>query len=284
MFTVMRKIGLLGIALLGLASACTRSTPLHACVPGVQVACACLGGTSGIQVCAGDGSRYDTCICERAKADSTAQASNPSQLACPTNEALSHKLGAIWKIPPKDVHVEKCAPGAFPAPGWVVVAWLERGGGVALRHAVLEQSSGALISSLDGNDTGVAQMDYNQFKSLRAVDLDKDGKAEILQEWEHSKGGRASQLLTVYRLDGKRLQELLTKTVAYDNTGEYGEDEKDRILTCEGNVTLTDDSALVINVKLKRGHSPSTEYDCSPGRHVFKMENGKLVESAYTRQ
>jgi hypothetical protein len=34
------------------------------CVPGRQVACACQGGTFGVQVCAGDGSRYDACMCD----------------------------------------------------------------------------------------------------------------------------------------------------------------------------------------------------------------------------
>jgi len=33
------------------------------CVPGVQVQCACPGGATGIQVCSGEGSRFEACAC-----------------------------------------------------------------------------------------------------------------------------------------------------------------------------------------------------------------------------
>jgi len=47
---------------LGLVAA----SPAHAanCVPGTQIACACLGGRQGIQVCSASGSRFEPCVCE----------------------------------------------------------------------------------------------------------------------------------------------------------------------------------------------------------------------------
>ncbi len=121
-------------------------------------------------------------------------------------------------------------------------------------------------------------MTYTQFKSLRSIDLDQDGVAELMQEWEYSKGGRTSQLFTVYRMNGKTLQELLTQPVGYNNSAEYGEDEQDRILICEGTAALTDNLELLIDVKLKHGKSMGTEYNCKLGRHLFRMKNGNLVE------
>ena len=40
--------------------------PAHAasCVPGAQIACACIGGRQGIQVCSADGARFEPCLCE----------------------------------------------------------------------------------------------------------------------------------------------------------------------------------------------------------------------------
>jgi hypothetical protein len=45
-----------------LVSACTRPANTSMCVTGDQKACACLGGTTGVQVCLADGS-YDACQC-----------------------------------------------------------------------------------------------------------------------------------------------------------------------------------------------------------------------------
>ena len=109
---------------------------------------------------------------------------------CPDKQALSQKIGAAWKAQAKDVHVEQCVPGAFPVPGWAVVAWIERDGGVALRHVVLDEQTGAIIAQLDGQDTGSAKMDYNEFQRLVAVDLDRDGTDEIVEYSSYDKGGR----------------------------------------------------------------------------------------------
>src|SRR5262245_34418633 len=43
-----------------LSGACGSS---DACVPGDQKACACPGGTSGVQACAADGASYEACVC-----------------------------------------------------------------------------------------------------------------------------------------------------------------------------------------------------------------------------
>lgn len=280
---VLKMLLPLGILHLLLLSSCTRSPKNLACVPGAQVACACLGGTSGIQVCTVDGARYDSCVCEVAKhgpapSGSPAQIRVASPAPCPVEEELNRRLSTVWKSSPSQVHLQKCVPGSFPAPGWAIVAWLERGGGVALRHAVLEQATDTVVASLDGDDTGIAQMDYNEFTSLRAIDLDSDGIAEILEEWVHSKGGRTSQIFSLYRLNGRHLQELLSEGVGYDSTAAYGDDEKDRIEVCEGIVTLTKELKIVIDVKLKqrRANDPP---DCSPGHRVYKILDGKIIKS-----
>lgn len=48
-----------------------------ACVPGQQVSCACPGGTSGVQACATDGSRFEACACT-APAPTVAQPPPPA--------------------------------------------------------------------------------------------------------------------------------------------------------------------------------------------------------------
>ena len=48
--------------------ACSSNPAATACTPGAQVACACPGGSGGIQVCAADGSGLGTCACPDAAA------------------------------------------------------------------------------------------------------------------------------------------------------------------------------------------------------------------------
>src|SRR5271169_4374977 len=46
------------------AVACgTSNTKAGPCVAGQQIACACSGGGSGVQVCTADGSGYGACAC-----------------------------------------------------------------------------------------------------------------------------------------------------------------------------------------------------------------------------
>ena len=54
------SFGLLAILVI---AGCGTASPDRACVPGVQVACACPGGGAGAQACAADGGGYETCIC-----------------------------------------------------------------------------------------------------------------------------------------------------------------------------------------------------------------------------
>src|SRR6188768_1920507 len=63
------RVGLLGV--LGLVAAgswlvvsCGGNSSEHRCVPGTSIACACVEGSLGAQVCAADGT-FDTCMCEQ---------------------------------------------------------------------------------------------------------------------------------------------------------------------------------------------------------------------------
>jgi len=56
-------------------------SPVTACVPGAQVACACAGlGAVGAQVCAGDGSRLGPCVCPMVDAGDDAAAVDGAQV------------------------------------------------------------------------------------------------------------------------------------------------------------------------------------------------------------
>jgi hypothetical protein len=61
-----------------------RDARAGACIPGAQVACACVGGASGVQVCADDGSRLGACQCAAA---SPAPVAAPTQLPAPPTVA-----------------------------------------------------------------------------------------------------------------------------------------------------------------------------------------------------
>ena len=52
------------------------------CIPGQQVACACVGGESGAQVCVPNGTGYGVCECPDAGATNAAPVSNKSGCGC----------------------------------------------------------------------------------------------------------------------------------------------------------------------------------------------------------
>jgi len=62
-----RSLTPLALLALAFAMAFVSSCKSKECVPGQQVACACPGGTQGVQACDVDGSRYLPCICAAAQ-------------------------------------------------------------------------------------------------------------------------------------------------------------------------------------------------------------------------
>jgi hypothetical protein len=53
------------------------------CIPGAQVACACLGGESGVQVCAADGKSLGPCECAEPEPEPPAPAPAPAPVLAP---------------------------------------------------------------------------------------------------------------------------------------------------------------------------------------------------------
>lgn len=94
----------LPVALAVVLIACTPSTPLPDCTPGAQLACACVGGGQGAQVCTAGGT-LGACVCPDASAPTDTGSDGPALDAIATDTGPAADVA-----PPTDTTVADTTP------------------------------------------------------------------------------------------------------------------------------------------------------------------------------
>lgn len=92
---------LLSIMIPSLGPACSSTN--GRCTAGRQVACDCLGGSTGVQVCASDGSGYGTCACaDASEADASMEVGRDSATDVAADETQDVPIEGTTDVTPHD--------------------------------------------------------------------------------------------------------------------------------------------------------------------------------------
>ena len=267
-----------GAALFAAIVGCS-SRASQTCMPGQQVACACPGGPSGVQVCASDGLRMGPCDCGASKsspptaasAQAAAAAAQPPKDLKPSEPALMKCPGDFVArveraVPPEEDdgnserEAEKCTPGLFPEPGWAIV----HRAGFKYYRAVLDAQSGRLVAKarpqFENGSTSI------QIKRLSTIDFDGDGKSEILEVLAYvGRKGCTGEIVSVYGVRGNQLMQLIDFRSSSACT-----DTEESNFEYKGSYEITNESDGTRGI-LVRGHVEYGSLEATKGLIVGKQ-------------
>lgn len=206
---------------------------------------------------------------------------------CPDDAALQARLETLWKPAPAKLEIISCTPGSFGKGRWLVAAYLdtyEEGdepdmpGSSELRRVVLsadavvaeaEPESMAPWYRAEGGGAGI----------VRLVDFDGDGTDEIFEEHETSHGGSSSSSVVVRRVDPPTIRQVFSREVGSDNLATDSPEPIDWTSLVETSpLPAGAGQQLVVTTSWTQG-TPSAD-DLPPGKHVFRMKDGKLAKVA----
>lgn len=257
-----------------------KSNPV--CEAGRQVACACPGGASGVQVCKEDGRSYDKCQCSPVSTAAVATSTAPKEEAlvpCPKDfYKLADRLTPLekeevgeWQEPGG----ESCTPGLFPKPGWIIV--FRRG--FLCHRIVVDAATRKVIARAERGFYGGSH--DIEVKRLATIDFDGDGSSEILEDMNHDSQGLHSEVLTVFKTRSGQLEVALQEVLQADNSDRADEPSSAFRYEATFEIPKNPDKtrAIAITGKMTKGKMPME--NGAPrfvvGTKRFEWRDGKLV-------
>jgi len=218
-------------------------------------------------------------------ADAPASDVTPAPLVpCPPDEPreeLDQLVAGLLAQPVDHVETLLCAAGHFPAPGWMVWAWVvdpeeveEDPSSDRERHVlVVDSASRTAMVEIDvGTDNGVGIL----FGRPRVVDLDGDGIDEVAVEGSYGESGYDDSWLEVWRLVGSDA-ERAGENIPLDSEGYDVED-------CKATVEIRpagSGAELVVTRALVPAESPGDGNEkptCTVGSFTYRMRAGRIEE------
>ncbi|MCE9579409.1 MAG: hypothetical protein K8W52_40175 [Deltaproteobacteria bacterium] len=140
---------------------------------------------------------------------------------CPTGEALTAKVTALYKLDAADlIGAPQCAAGMFPAPGWAIdVAFRVKTGDKPAnteRVALLDATGAELFHS--DLELPAGDGDVETITSFQAVDFNPDGTAELVTARKGEHRGKVGESVTIAKIDGTAWKSMQQSALSFDDT------------------------------------------------------------------
>lgn len=208
--------------------------------------------------------------------------------ACPAESQLVPELRERWDVPQDAaLDVVACTRGRFGRAGWLIDAFIDHSDDESEeRVEILAADGGGIVAAREPDESlpYSYRHETGAGNTWEVVDLDADGKDEMLlfQEWDRR--GVRSTSVAVYRLDGGRIVAAGSLPLAFDNEQEGA--SAARRVRCAAQHGISDgpDGSRHIMVEGRveiagrRAAGTVAESCPKPGSHRYGLVGGALAE------
>ena len=208
--------------------------------------------------------------------------------ACPRESDLVPRLRELWQVPPDaSIDIAACTRGRFPAPGWLVDAFIDTSDEDSEeRVEILAADGSGIVAALDSGSAPPAdRFDTGAGDGWEAADLDADGIDELLQLQERNQVAVRSTTLAVFRAERAALREVGSLRLAFDNRGQKAISTS-RIVQCSSQYALSDGPDGTRHILIegtitqigRQSRATAGAWCPLPGTHRYRLAGGSLEE------
>lgn len=208
--------------------------------------------------------------------------------ACPRESDLVPRLRELWQVPPDaSIDIAACTRGRFPAPGWLIDAFIDTSDEDSEeRVEILSTDGSGIVAAVDpGSAPPTDRFDTGAGDGWEAADLDADGVDELLQLQERNQVAVRSTTLAIFRAERAVLRQVGWLRLAFDNKGQKAISNS-RIVQCSSQYALSDGPDgtrhILIEgtiIQIGRQSRATAETHCPPpGSHRYRLASGALEE------
>jgi hypothetical protein len=233
-----------------------------ACLP-LVVAAAC-GGTASHDTLGNTG---------------TPRATAGQRVPCPEGPALEAAAGKAWSVDAAPV-TATCVAVWSGEPLWLLDGWVDRDASVDLFTALVTPDGAVKSVSSDLELPPGAIM--RSGTTYAAVDLDGDGRDELLLEHSYDHGGYSQSSLSAAAIgpDGK-LVVSTAPPIALSSDNTAADPDPADAYSCDATHRLVDRPGGGTLIEIEAAPATGTANDScpAPGRHVYRWDGARLVEA-----